>query len=110
MKTIFRLAMAVLVATLFLWGGVAGAAEPALEPGSYEYLVALETGNHPFESVPSNALAELKAPEVGTWEYSHALETGSLPAMCGDMPCEAEGFTIIESGGILFRVPVDVGG
>lgn len=109
MKTIFQLAMAAVVATLLLWGGVAVAAEPALEPGSHEYLVALETGNLPAEMVPSRALAEVMAPEVGTWEYSQALETGSLPSMCGDIPCEAAGFTIIESGGIPFRVEVDIG-
>ena len=108
MKTIFRLSMVMAVAALFIWGGVAGAGEPALEANSHEYLVAMETGALPAEPVLARALSEVRIPEAGTWEYSKALETGKLPAMCGDMPCEAGDFTIIESGGIPFRVEVDV--
>jgi hypothetical protein len=108
MKTIFRLSMAMAVAALFIWGGVAQSEEFAVDPFSYEYLVGIETGTLPSIPVASRVLVEVEAPEPGTWEHSGALETGNLPAMCGDMPCEADNFTIIESGGIPFRVEVDI--
>ena len=108
MKTIFRWSLVMGVAVLCIWVGVAQSEEFAVDPFSYEYLVGIETGTLPSETVASRAPVEVEAPEAGTYEHSGALETGSLPAMCGDMPCEADDFTIVESGGIPFRVEVDI--
>jgi hypothetical protein len=109
MKTIFRLSMILAVAALFFWGGVAQPAEEALEATSHEYLIAMDTGTLP--SKPLVPIAVVKAvPEPGTWEYSQAMETGELPSLCGDVPCAKEAFTIIESGGIPYRLEVDFGG
>jgi len=109
MKTIFRLSMIMAVAALFFWGGVAQPAEEALKPTSHEYLVAMDAGTLP--SQPLVPIAVAKAfPEPGTWEYSQAMETGELPSMCGDVACAKEAFTIIEVGGIPYRLEVDFGG
>jgi hypothetical protein len=109
MKTIFRLSMVMAVAALFFWGGVAQPAEEALEPTSHEYLIAMDAGTLP--SKPLVPIAVVKAfPEPGTWEYSQAMETGELPSMCGDVPCAAEEFTIIEVGTLRYRQGIDDGG
>jgi len=109
MKTIFRLSMIMAVAALFFWGGVAQPAEVALEPTSHEYLIAMDAGTLP--SKPLAPFAVVKAgPEVGTWEYSVAMETGELPSVCGDKPCPAEEFTIVEVGTLHYRLGIDDGG
>ena len=55
-------------------------------------------------------VAEAYLPEVGSWEYSFAMETGNLPSACADEPCPTEEFTIIEAGGLPYRLEVDFGG
>jgi hypothetical protein len=61
--------------------------------------------------VPAEPMfAEVQPPEAGTYEYSLAMETGSLPSPCADEACPAEEFTIIEVGGIPYRLEVDFGG
>ncbi|MFA6148999.1 MAG: hypothetical protein WC899_12395 [bacterium] len=110
MKTIFRLSMVMAMAVLFIWGGVAVARDLALEPTSFEYLWAMETGALPAQSVPAKELAEVvKVLEVGTFEYNVAMETGNLPGTCGDMPCAEKEYTIVEYGGIPFRDVLDIG-
>jgi len=61
--------------------------------------------------VPTEPMvAEVILPEPGSYEYSLAMETGSLPSTCADKPCAAEKFTIVEAGGIQYRLEVDCGG
>ena len=59
---------------------------------------------------PEPMFAEVSPPEPGTWEYSIAMETGNLPSPCADKACPTEEFTIIEVGGIPYRLEVDFGG
>ena len=110
MKTIFRLSMILAVAALFFWGGVAQPAEVALEPTSHEYLIAMDTGTLPMTPLEPFAAVVKAGPEVGTWEYNQAMETGELPSVCGDKPCVAEEFTIIEVGTLRYRLGIDDGG
>ena len=112
MKTIFRLSMAMAVALLFIWGGVAASEEMVLEGTDYEYLVAMDRGtlpSTPVDLIQARAETEVGAPEAGTWEYSVAMETGNLPSACDGEFCGPEAFHIVEFGGIAFRVPIDVG-
>lgn len=112
MKTIFRLAMVMAVAALFIWSGVAEPAEMVLEGTDYEYLVAMDRGtlpSTPVEPLGLIAATEAGAPEAGTWEYSVAMETGNIPSACDGEACGPEAFDIGEFGGVLFRIPLDVG-
>lgn len=122
MKSVFRISMVMASLVLLLWGGVAVPAETSTVPESPEYLMtvvqdspwALPVSLAEAEGewvVPTEPMvAEVNLPEVGSYEYSLAMETGSLPSTCADKPCAAEEFTIIESGGIPYRLEVDVGG
>lgn len=122
MKSVFRVPIALVSLVLLLWGGIALSAETSTVPESPEYLMKvvrdapwpLHTSLQEVEGEPylpaESMVAEVKLPEIGSYEYSTAMETGSLPSTCGDEPCPSEMFTIIESGGILYRLEVDCGG
>jgi hypothetical protein len=139
MKSMLRIPMVLASLALLLWGGVAMPAEPPTVPESPEYLMGVVeaypdwgvgdvVASDQMEATTARAyggsseedgewvvpgepmVAEVILPEPGTYEYSLAMETGSLPSTCGDKPCAAEEFTIIESGGIPYRLEVDFGG
>lgn len=132
MKTVIRNAMVVACMGLLLWGGVAVPAEPPPVPESCEYLMdAIECyplpqhGRSPvagivasdqldaaiwFASGSPEVVTAVALPEAGTWEHSMAMETGNLPSVCADEPCPTEEFTLIEAGGIVYRLEVDCGG
>ena len=90
--------------------GVPNAPEPVPARGTVEYLAAMDEGTLPSQPFEPNPPVMVAVPAEGTWEYSNAMETGSLPSTCGDEPCAAEAFTIIEVGGIPYRLEVDFGG
>ena len=90
--------------------GVPNAPEPVPAWGTVEYLVAMDEGTLPSQPFEPNPPVTVAAPAEGTWEYSLAMETGSLPSTCGDEPCAAEEFTILEAGGMPYRLEVDFGG
>ena len=124
MKPLIRISAIIASLVLLLWGGVAVPAETPTVPESSEYLMGT------VKAYPAWGIGDVVAcdqmdaataraagcPEVvalpapGTYEYSVAMETGSLPSTCGDKPCPAERFTIIEIGGMPYRLEVDFGG
>ena len=122
MKPLFGITMSVACLALVLWGGVAfpAAAPPPLE--SSEYLMkVVQAAPWPLPATLEEAeggwiypgehmVAEWNPPEIGSYEYSHEMETGNLPSSCAGERCPAEEFTLIEAGGILYRLEVDVGG
>jgi len=140
MKPLFRITMSMACLALLLWGGVAVPAETPPCPENCEYLMKVIEGYSCPESCeylltvveeyPGWGVADVVAcdqmdaatarsagcpevialPDPGTYEYSAAMETGSLPSTCADKPCPPEKFTIIESGGIPYRLEVDFGG
>jgi hypothetical protein len=140
MKPFIRITMSMACLALLLWGGIAVPAETSPAPESCEYLttvveahpnwgIADVVASDQIEAamwlaygyggseedwewvVPAEPMfAEVQPPEAGTYEYSLAMETGSLPSPCADEACPAEEFTIIEVGGIPYRLEVDFGG
>jgi hypothetical protein len=122
MKPVFRLSLAMGCLALLLWTGVAVPAETSTVPESPEYLMkVVQAAPWPIPASLAEAegewvtpsgpvVAEVNLPEAGSYEYSLAMETGSLPSTCGDRPCAAEEFTILEAGGIPYRLEVDFGG
>lgn len=61
--------------------------------------------------IPTETMvAGVKPAETGSFEYSFAMETGNLPSACADVPCTTEAFTLIEAGGVVYRLEVDAGG
>ena len=124
MKPLIRISAIIASLVLLLWGGIAVPAETPTVPESSEYLMGI------VKAYPAWGIGDVVAcdqmdaataraagcPEVvalpapGTYEYSVAMETGSLPSTCGDKPCAVELFTIIESGGMPYRLEVDFGG
>ncbi len=120
MKPVFRLSLAMGCLALLLFTGVAVPAETSTVPESPEYLMkVVQAAPWPLPASLAEAegewpsgpvVAEVNLPEPGSYEYSLAMETGSLPSTCGDRPCAAEEFTILEAGGIPYRLEVDSGG
>ena len=138
MKPFIRVTVPVACLALLLWGGVAVPAETSPVPESPEYLMgvveaypswgvadvvasdqmdaAMELAYGGSEAerervVPGEpVLAEVSPPEIGSYEQSVAMETGNLPSACAGEPCPTEQFTLIETGGVLYRLEVDVGG
>jgi hypothetical protein len=122
MKPFIRITMSMACLALLLWGGVAVPAETSPAPESCEYLMkVVQAAPWPLPASLAEAegewitptapmVAGVIVPEAGSYEYSLAMETGSLPSTCGDKPCAAEEFTIIEVGGIPYRLEVDFGG
>jgi hypothetical protein len=132
MKPFLRVSMVLGCLAMLFWGGIAAAEEFSPTPESCEYLMKV-VGAIPDPSCERYGIpgaAEVVAcdqmdaataraagcpevvalPDPGTYEYSVAMDTGSLPSTCADKLCTPEAFTILESGGIPYRLEVDFGG
>ncbi len=106
MKTLIRVSTIVALTALFVWTGVAASAEAVPEPGTFEYLEAMETGNLPSQivGVISEAEAEAESAEAGL-KVEPALETGSLPAE--GFLCESPECVSLELGWLRYRAGTD---
>ena len=132
MKPRFRISLAIGCLAMLFWVGIAVAEESSTTPESCEYLMKV-VGAVPDPSCERYGIPgaeevvacdqmdaataraagcpEVAAlPDPGTYEYSVAMETGSLPSTCADKSCPPEAFTILESGGMPYRLAVDFGG
>ncbi len=106
MKTLFRVSMAVALAAMFVWTGVAVSEEAIPESGSFEYLQAMETGSLPSQiaGVVSEGEFGAESAEAGM-SVEPALETGSLPAE--GFLCESPECVSLELGWLRYRAGTD---
>ncbi len=106
MKTIFRASMTVALLALLVWSGVAVSAEAVPEPGTFEYLQAMETGALPSQiaGVISEAGPEAESAEAGL-KVEPALDTGKLPAE--GFVCESPECVSLELGWLRYRAGID---